>query len=432
MAETSVRTRSPLGIVADDYTGAIDVGSVLRELGHAVELYFGPPRGKTPPPSVDVLVVALKSRSAEAAVAVRQSLEAARWLREQGAAQLYLKYSSTFDSTDVGNIGPVMDTVTEHLRADGVAGDHPVLVCPAVPAYDRTVYQGYLFVGDRLMSEASEGRHPLTPKRDANVVRLLGRQSGRRVGLLPWQHVSRGTEAAARALRALHEQGVDYVVADALDVSELDTLGALARGHDLVTGAAGLAAGLMGAVDHPDVPAAAPDGDLVGVVLSGSCTEATQEQVRRFEHHRPAFHFLPTMVADGRAVVAEALEFARANLPSGPVAISATAPPYIVRQQQEALGRERAARLVEDALADVAAGLVGFGVRKLVVAGGETSGAVVERCGISRVTIGKSVSPGVAWVRAEEPQPVWLLLKSGPLGDRDLFTRVLVDAAGRA
>ncbi|KAE8762582.1 3-oxo-tetronate kinase [Georgenia thermotolerans] len=408
-----------LGVVADDYTGALDVGSVLRERGHQVELRFGPP----PPdarPAADVVVVALKTRTAPREDAVGQSLGAATWLLDRGAVQLYLKYAATFENP--ANIGPVLDALSDLAGADG---RHPVLVCPAVPSYGRTVYQGHLFVGDRLVSEAPEGRHPLTPKDDPRLARLLAAATHRRVGLVPWEVVVEGAAATAAALDELAGHGVGYAVADVLCDADLDTLGAAARGHRLVSGAAGLAGALLGRAGAGP-PAAAPDEDLAGAVVAGSCSVQTQEQLRRFEAVRPVFRFVPTMVAAGRDVAGEALAFARTHLPTGPVGIAATAPPEVVRREQAALGVEVAAQLVESTLAAVAEGLVGAGVRRLVVAGGETSGAVVARLGIARVSIEQAVAPGVAWVHASEALPRWVLLKSGPLGDPDLLLRALL------
>lgn len=423
------RSASPprLGIIADDYTGAVDLASAIRDHCQSVDLHFGLPSRCHPHGTADAVIIGLKSRSVDPSLAVSLSRRAALWLLERGASQLYFKYSSTFDSTREGNIGPVMDALTEEVRRFyGEETRAPVLVCPAVPEYGRTVYQGYLFVGDTLMSDASsESRHPLTPKQDANLVRLLSLQTPKAVGLLPWRVVTQGERPAAQKLASVQRAGAQYVVADAIEESDLSTLGAIARSHRLVTGAAGLAAALV----HGRIVAGSdvhrPAQELSGAVLSGSCTETTQEQVRRFEALRPTFRFSATTIAQGHAVVGEALRFAEMHLPTGPIAVSATAPHDVVRREQDALGRDRAAQLVETALADIASGLVSLGVRKLVVAGGETSGAVVQRCGIGRVSVEGSVSPGIAWVRSDVP-PLWLLLKSGPLGGADLFAQALL------
>ena len=423
-----------LGVIADDYTGAVDVAGALRERGAAVTLHFGQPRPDAPAPAGGAVVVALKTRSVAPALAVAEARAAARWLWDRGTRQLFFKYSSTFDSTDAGNIGPVMDALYEDLlnedRLHEAPGPRParvapVLVCPAVPRYGRTVYQGLLFVGDRPVAESPAGLHPLTPKTDSDLVRLLTRQTPAAVGLLPWQASAAGAPTASEALRALGRAGVRYAVADAIDERGLEVLGALARDHPLVTGAAGLAAALLAPSPTP-TPTQEPPGGLPGAVVSGSCTETTLEQVRRFARLRPTFQVVPGEIARGDDVVGGALAFARRHLPTGPVLVGATAPPEAVRAQQRALGREHAARLVETALADIAAGLVALGVRALVVAGGETSGAVVGRCGISHVVVGRAVAEGVSWARTTGPDPLWLLLKSGPLGGPDLFAAALV------
>ncbi|WP_127129741.1 3-oxo-tetronate kinase [Georgenia sp. SYP-B2076] len=426
-------TSAALGVIADDYTGAVDVAGVLRERGAAVNLHFGVPADEAagaPQPDGGAVVVALKTRSVPPDVAVAQALAAARWLRARGARQLFFKYSSTFDSTDAGNIGPVMDALYDETGLAHSPGPvAPVLACPAVPGYGRTVYQGHLFVGDRLVAESPAGRHPLTPKTDSDLVRLLSRQTAAVVGLLPRQVTAGGEAAVAGALAAMGRAGVRYAVADAVDDRDLAVLGAAARGHPLVTGAAGLAAALVGHLP-PALGAGEPPAGLPAAVVSGSGTEATLEQVRRFSRLRPTFRVVPGAIARGDDVVAEALAFARRHLPTGPVLVSATAPPEAVRAEQQALGAERAARLVETALAEIAAGLVSLGVRALVVAGGETSGAVVGRCGVDHVVIGREVAPGVSWARTAGPDPLWLLLKSGPLGAPDLFAEALPGRAG--
>lgn len=441
-----------LGAVADDYTGAVDVAATLREAGARVELHLGVPPPERAGADGDVVVVGLKTRSVEAGAAAEASVAAARWLLAVGAARLFQKYSSTFDSTDAGNIGPVADALCAELRR---RGNPPavVLFCPAVPRYGRTVYQGHLFVGDRLVSEA--GMHPLTPRTDADLVRRLARQTREGVGLLRHQALTGGADGARAALDRLAAAGVRYVVADAVDDADLAVLGQVARAHPLVTGAAGLATALLDAVrpgpdaehatslpfveprpgEHPveaappgSPPVDRPPADLPGALLAGSCTAETLEQVRRFEDRWPVLRFRPTEVATGRDVVGEARSLAVDHLADGPVGVVASAPPDVVRTEQEALGRDRAAVLVERTLGEVAEALLTLGVRRLVTAGGETSGAVVERCGITHGTVGAAEAPGVAWLRVDAPRwgdPLWVLLKSGPLGDEDVLVRAL-------
>lgn len=422
-----------LGVVADDYTGAVDVAATLREAGARVELHLGVPPPTRAWTGGDVAVVGLKTRSVEPRVAAERSVGAAGWLLGAGAAQLFQKYSSTFDSTDAGNIGPVADALCAAVRRATGTDPTTVLFCPAVPRYGRTVYQGHLFVGDRLVSEGGAHPHPLTPRTDADLVRRLSRQTGEDVGLLAHRTVAAGADGARAALDRLAAAGVRYVVADAVDDADLAVLGEVARAHPLVTGAAGLATALLRgghalpATSAP--PAESPGSTLPGALLAGSCTAETLEQVRRFEARWPVLRFRPTEVAAGRDVVAEARRLAADHLADGPVGVVASAPPDVVGAQQEALGRDRAAGLVERTLGEVAEALLVLGVRRLVTAGGETSGAVVERCGITHGTVGAAEAPGVAWLRADDGP--WVLLKSGPLGDADILVRALAPAGLR-
>ena len=474
--DAATRRSGPrLGVVADDYTGAVDVAATLREAGAAVELHLGVPPPDRAWTGADVAVVGLKTRSVEAGAAAERSAAAAGWLLAAGAAQLFQKYSSTFDSTDAGNIGPVADALCGELRRRTGSPPAVVLFCPVVPRYGRTVYQGHLFVGDRLVSEA--GAHPLTPRTDADLVRRLARQTRERVGLLPHQALTGGADGARAALDRLAGSGLRYVVADAVDDADLAVLGEVARAHPFVTGAAGLATAILRNVlegpaagravarreaptgeqlrgKHRSAPGEHPPPDLPGALLAGSCTTETLEQVRRFEARWPVLRFRPTEVAAGRDVVAEARRLAVDHLADGPIGVAASAPPDVVRAEQEALGVDRAAELVERTLGEVAQALLALGVRRLVTAGGETSGAVVDRCGITHGTVGAAEAPGVAWLRVGDIErgegapgegapgegapgqggalpaegPLWVLLKSGPLGDADVLLRALAPA----
>ncbi|PFG38962.1 uncharacterized protein YgbK (DUF1537 family) [Georgenia soli] len=433
-----------LGVLADDYTGAVDVAATLQESGVPVELHLGVPPPDRAWDRSEVVVVGLRSRSVDVATAVAWSGAAASWLVGLGTAQLFQKYSSTFDSTDAGNIGPVADALRAALHRS-VPDPQLVLFCPAVPHYGRTVYQGHLFVGDRLVSEA--GTHPLTPRDDPDLVRRLSQQTAEQVGLLPHQTVAAGVAAARAALDRLVARGVRYVVADAVDDGDLAVLGQVAQAHRLVTGAVGLASALLAGGRElpepregaeaprrsgPSRPEAPPHA-LPGAFVAGSCTVETLEQVRRFEERWPVLRFRPTEVADGRDVVAEARRLAVDQLADGPVGVAAGAPADVVRAEQEALGRARAAELTERTLGEVAEALVELGVRRLVAAGGETAGAVVDRCGISRAAVGATEAPGIPWLRVDgDGDPLWVLLKSGPLGDPDLLLRALDPAGTRA
>lgn len=427
-----------LGCVADDFTGATDLASTLVRGGMtAVQAIGVPPPGEALP-EADAVVVALKIRTAPAAEAVREALAAADALLAAGARQLFWKYCSTFDSTDAGNIGPVADALLRRL------GSGFALACPAFPANGRTVYRGHLFVGDRPLSESGMRDHPLTPMRDADLVRVLGRQTDGAVGLVPFEAVEAGAGAVRDAMTRLAEAGRRYAVVDALTDAHLLAIGEAAARHPLVTGGSGVAMGLPANLRRdgllPERDGAPPADALPGplppgpcAVVSGSCSRATLAQLG-FARARgvPVYDLDPVATPDPRALAEAALAWAAPLLREDrPVVVAASAPPERVAEVQTALGgRGAAGALVEAALAEVAAGLVErHGVRRLVVAGGETSGAVVSRLGVRSLRIGAEMDPGVPWTHAE-PLGARLALKSGNFGGRDLFERAFLATDG--
>ena len=410
-----------LGCIADDFTGATDLASTLVRQGMRTVQLIGVPGPDDPAPDADAVVVALKSRSAPVAEAVGQSLAALRWLQAAGCRQFFHKYCSTFDSTDEGNIGPVADALI------GALGCGFALACPAFPANGRTVYQGHLFVGYALLSESGMENHPLTPMRDPNLVRVLSRQTEGTVGLVPFVTVERGSAAIRAAMTALKEQGRRYAIVDALTEAHLMAIGEAAEGQALVTGGSGVAMGLPGNFRRAGLLAehdagALPDVPGHAAVLAGSCSRATLFQIGTARDRVPTLELDPLALPDADALARRALEWSEGQLGEAPVVIAASATPERVRALQERLGREAAGALVERALAAVAEGLVARGVRRLVVAGGETSGAVVGRLGVRRLRIGAEIDPGVPWTHAEGAGPPMLLaLKSGNFGGRDFF-----------
>ncbi|HSK40248.1 MAG TPA: four-carbon acid sugar kinase family protein, partial [Arenibaculum sp.] len=208
-----------LGCIADDLTGATDLALMLVRGGMRTVQVMGVPNPDGPPPEADAVVVALKSRTAPPAEAVRQSTVAARVLRSAGARQLFFKYCSTFDSTDQGNIGPVAEALLD------VAGGGITIACPAFPANGRTVYQGHLFVGATLLSDSPMRDHPLTPMRDPDLVRVLRRQTRLPVGLVPYADVRAGAASVSRAIEEARRRGERIVIVDALTDEHLLTIG---------------------------------------------------------------------------------------------------------------------------------------------------------------------------------------------------------------
>jgi uncharacterized protein YgbK (DUF1537 family) len=411
-----------LGCIADDFTGATDLANNLVRAGMQVVQTIGVP--STPVPGVDAVVVALKSRTIPAADAVGQSLAALHWLRAQGCRQFYFKVCSTFDSTPQGNIGPVAEALLEALGADFCC------VTPAFPENARTVYKGHLFVGDVLLSESGMRHHPLTPMTDANLVRVLQAQSRGRVGLIEHAVVRGGPERIRARIAQLRGEGVRFGIVDAVADADLMALGQALRDAPLMVAGSGVAIGLPqnhGLAARPEA-AALPAATGLRAIVSGSCSVATQGQVADFIAAGGAAHAIdPLQLAEDReGVVRAALEWAAGALREGPVLVYSTARPESVRAVQDSLGVQQAGTLVEDALAAVAKGLVERGVRQLVVAGGETSGAVVQALGVGQLRIGAQIDPGVPWCHAAATAcdaKLHLALKSGNFGSPDFFRK---------
>ncbi len=409
-----------LGCIADDFTGATDLANNLVRAGMRVVQTIGVPATKLEA-EADAVVVALKSRTIPASEAVAQSLAALRWLQAQGAQQFYFKVCSTFDSTPQGNIGPVTDALMDALGCD------LTVVTPAFPDNQRTVFKGHLFVGDVLLSDSGMRQHPLTPMTDANLVRVLQAQTWRKVGLVEQAVVARGAQAIRERCARLRQEGVGMAIVDAISNDDLMCLGLALKGQALVTAGSGVAIGLpqnWGLQANAEA-ATLPRAGGARAVISGSCSVATNAQVANaLTGGVLDFVVDPLAVAD---VVAQALAWAQSRLGRGALLVRATAQPAELQAVQAQLGAAQAGELVERTLGSIAHGLVQMGVRQLVVAGGETSGAVVQALGISQLQIGAQIDPGVPWCAAASPaaggETVHIALKSGNFGAPDFFTK---------
>ena len=412
-----------LGCIADDFTGATDLANNLVRAGLRVVQCIGVQDGPLAT-DADAVVVALKSRTIAPADAVAQSLAALAWLRAQGAQQIYFKYCSTFDSTAQGNIGPVTEALMDAL---GAAFS---ITTPAFPDNQRTVFKGHLFVGDVLLSESGMQNHPLTPMTDANLVRVMQAQCRRKVGSLPYAVVARGADAVRAEVERLRQGGIGIAVVDALSNEDLLRLGPALKGMPLLGAGSGVAIGLGQnfVLGHSAVANALPPAQGLRAVIAGSCSLATNRQVADFvARGSPAMSIDPLRIAAGVDVAAEVLAWAAPLLQAGPLLVYSTAAPSAVKAMQGALGVERAGLLVEATLARIAAGLVGLGVRQLVVAGGETSGACVQALQVRQLKIGPQIDPGVPWCHAHcalaGSDGLHLSLKSGNFGTDDFFTK---------
>jgi len=408
-----------LACIADDLTGATDLGVNLAREGLSVIQVNGVPAADIDIPEADAMVVALKSRTIPPADAVAQSLAAHAWLAARGGDRFYYKYCSTFDSTAKGNIGPVTEALQRALRAD---------IVPATPAYprnQRTVYRGHLFVGDLLLSDTGMRTHPLTPMTDASLVRLLAAQVRGEVGLVAAETLDAGVDAVRARMAALAAEGKRHAIVDATRDGHLTTAGLAFVDLPLTTGGAGLGVGLARALrDRAHTGSgvwARPAAPPRTAWLSGSCSEATRRQVARANADGTGLRLDPLALAADEGLAARIAAAAVARLGDTPVLVYATAAPPEVAAAQAALGAARAAKVIEDAFRTIARALAGAGAGAFVVAGGETAGAVVEALGVRALAIGPEIAPGVPWTRALGGPPLWLALKSGNFGGDGFF-----------
>jgi uncharacterized protein YgbK (DUF1537 family) len=405
-----------LGCIGDDFTGSSDLANTLAKQGMRTVQYSGVP-DKPADDNVAAGVVALKSRSIPAEEAVSQSLKALRWLQEQGCQQFFYKYCSTFDSSPKGNIGPVTDALLEALGADRV------IVCPAFPGASRSVYQGHLFVNDTLLSESGMQNHPLTPMTDSDIRRWVAMQTQFEVGHVSALDVFGGADTIRNCLDAQHSLNKRLIVVDAIRDEDLLEIGRAAADLPLITGGSGIAMGLpenfreSGQIGENDSIWAGENGPCV--ILSGSCSIATRAQVEAHSRNNPSLEILPADVIGCRISTDEVTRWLLEQ-PGVPLLYSSAAPEK-VEAAQKTFGMEASSQALETFFADVAKRIIGAEVNRLIVAGGETSGAVVEALGITTMDIGPEIDPGVPAMRAN-PNLV-LALKSGNFGARDFFIK---------
>jgi len=409
---------SALGCVADDFTGATDLANNLTKRGFRTTVHLGVPTDTNPPEDhADAFVVALKSRTAPAAEAVRQSLAALAWLQRSGCGRFYFKYCSTFDSTPAGNIGPVTDALLDALN------EPATIMCPAFPDNGRTVYQGHLFVHEALLNESGMQHHPLTPMTDANLRRVLGAQTASRVALIPLSTIRTGTQHVRERLQALMQGGARMIIADATSNDDLIVLAEASRDLTLITGGSGLALGLRSAGQAGAPPF--PPATGARLILAGSASQATLAQIEHARQHLPHLKIDPfELHRDEHATLARAEAWLHRHVDRTAALVYASGTPEEVRNAQAVLGTREAAQLIERALGEIARRAVERGVRQLIVAGGETSGAVLDALDLRHLTVGPEIDPGVPWMSAQRGgDRIHVALKSGNFGARDFFTR---------
>jgi len=410
-----------LGVIADDFTGGTDIAGFLVENGMRTIQLSGVPSGDMNV-KADAVVISLKSRSCPVEEAVSDSLGALKWLRARGCKQYYFKYCSTFDSTADGNIGPVTDALLDEL------GENFTIVCPALPVNGRTVFNGHLFVMGELLSDSGMRNHPVTPMTDSSLLRLMDRQSRGKTGLVPYSTIDQGLDAVVKAYGQLGENGNRYAVVDAFNAVHLETLGESVQNLKLVTGGSGLAVGIaknwVGSLTNPsDVKEAGLPKAEKSIILSGSCSEMTNLQVKNYIDSAPHFTLEVASCIEDADYSEQVCDWVMDNI-DGELApiVFATADTDQLQNIQSKFGAEESSLAVERFFSELAAQLQGKGVKNFIAAGGETSGVVTQSLGVNGFSIGPQIAPGVPWVKSLDGE-LSLALKSGNFGDPHFFTK---------
>ena len=413
-----------LGCIADDFTGATDLASMLARSGVNVSLRIGVPLS-TPENTAEIEVIALKTRSISASKAIEESLSALKWLKEAGAKKYFFKYCSTFDSTREGNIGPVSEALMNELKVD------QTIYCPAFPENGRSIYMGNLFVGQKLLSESSMKDHPLTPMNDSNLMRLLSAQVSRRVGLADRIVVNSGVNSLKEKLISLKENDVPHVIVDAVADTDLDTIASACQDMDFITGGSALAMPLAefykasGKISANDNSFMNKKLNTGSIILSGSCSEMTIIQVKNFiQRGAAAFQLDPIDLAENG--VKKVLDWLSSQDFTKNTIIYATSDPDTVKKVQAELGVDMAGKIVEQGLSECAIAARELGIKNFIIAGGETSGAITKALNVRQLDIGIEIAPGVPWTfSGKRNNQIALSLKSGNFGSEEFFTEAL-------
>ena len=413
-----------LGCIADDFTGATDLASMLARSGVNVSLRIGVPLSP-PENTAEIEVIALKTRSISASKAIEESLSALKWLKEAGAKKYFFKYCSTFDSTAEGNIGPVSEALMNELKVD------QTIYCPAFPENGRSIYMGNLFVGQKLLSESSMKDHPLTPMNDSNLMRLLSAQVSRRVGLADRIVVNSGVNSLKEKLISLKENDVPHVIVDAVADTDLDTIASACQDMDFITGGSALAMPLAefykasGKISANDNSFMNKKLNTGSIILSGSCSEMTIIQVKNFiQRGAAAFQLDPIDLAENG--VKKVLDWLSSQDFTKNIIIYATSNPDTVKKVQAELGVDMAGKIVEQGLSECAIAARELGIKNFIIAGGETSGAITKALNVRQLDIGIEIAPGVPWTfSGKRNNQIALSLKSGNFGSEEFFTEAL-------
>ena len=393
-----------LGCIADDFTGASDAASFLQKAGLQTILLNGVPEQGLGMNEYDAIVIALKTRTEPAGEAVEHTMEAVKWLEQHGAAQYYLKYCSTFDSTKEGNIGPVLDAVLEYLE------ETYTVLCPSLPVNGRTVKDGHLYVNGVPLDESPMKDHPLTPMWDSRIKHLMEAQSKYKCIELNGEQLKEDN-IDAYLLKEKEGQKHFYVIPDYETEEDAKRIVSLFGNKKVLSGGSGILQYLA-------------RGNKKGIVLAGRCSQATLTQIETYKKAgHAAYKIYPEKLVSGEVTVEEILEFVSLH-PDDYVLVYSSDTAEQVRESQK-LGKEQVAQMIENVISDLAGQLRDKGYKHIVVAGGETSGAVTKRLGYYLFEIGKSVAPGVPVMTPLEDRTMRLVLKSGNFGQPDFFERAV-------
>ena len=414
--------RLELAILADDLTGGMIIASLLEKGGVVCPLLTDADGVHNSSGEPTALVLARKIRLVAPALARKEAAVAASAFRARDARTIYYKYSALFDSTSRGNIGPIAETL---LTETGAA---QTIFCPAYIDRTVTVYQGHLFVGKTPLAESFKRYDPVTPAETSDLVAKLSSQTHWKVGLINHQAMRADVDAVRAHVESQPEHR--FFIADAVDEGDVSKLAAMTRDWKVVTGADSLAPAVMadrreGLGRQPNSGRRLlPPASGHEALLVGSCAEATRTQLQSFEEHHPVWHIDLARDAVDDRLVSQIAGWAKERLELGPVGISTNSTPDRVRAAQDVFGVEGASRKADQLLAQLATRLRHLGVSKYVIAGGETSGEILNALTVKQLEVAAYDDELFGgYCHAGGNQAMSFVLKPGSMGNQDFFAR---------
>ena len=416
-----------LGIIGDDFTGSSDIANNLKKSGMQVSMYAGIPplNKKTSLTNADAAVIALKTRTIPINDAVSESLKALEWLKNAGCSQFIFKYCSTFDSTKEGNIGPVTDAIMEELNVDFT------IACPSFPDAGRTVFCGHMFVNGKPLNESGMEKHPLTPMIDNNLIRWLNFQTKHNVGLIDYETINCGVKSVTNKVNILKNEGYKYAIVDTINNDNFDVICNGVKDLQFLTGGSGIALGLPKIYKKEgllsDEEFQIPENSTNAIILSGSCSSATLNQIEVYKKENPSYFISADEVMNNENLIEDVIKWIKNNETLSPL-IYSSADPKIVKEKQTRYGQEILANKIESFFEKLSNKLLNHTFGIFISAGGETSGAVVNGLGLQEFKIGQEISHGVPALWSPNSncnKPVSVTLKSGNFGQIDFFKRAL-------